>query len=160
MSTPRLGEIIAAVPNLELNELESLKMAIDVAIGIRSQGEITGDRPSPVVDDDGPGLPDQALAILEDEETFSLTLADQALLGALVLTDSYRQDVFSSRDVNDIVEESGRPRFTHVTSVITSLLDKGYLSGTTKSSSLTREGRAKSRALVGMVRRRAAVGAE
>lgn len=158
MSTLRLEEIVASVPALELKDLKTLRMAVDVAIGIRSQGEVTGE-PVSVSSDDGPGLSDQALAILGDEETFSLTLADQALLASLVLADTYRQDIFSSRDINDIVEESGRSRFTHVTSVVTSLLDKGYLSGTTKSSSLSREGRAKARALVGMVRRRAAVDA-
>ena len=153
MSTPRLDNLISLIPELGLSELRTLQASIQVAIDIRNQVEVTDPNPP---SDEGPGLSDQALAILEDPDTFALSLADQALLAALVLSDSYQQDIFSSRDINDIVEECGRSRFTHVTSVVTSLLDKSYLTGTTKTSSLSREGKMKARALIGMLRRKAA----
>jgi len=100
--------------------------------------------------------PFAADAILEAVDAYDLSLADQALLGALILSEGYQQDVFSSRDINDIIEESGRPRIAHVTSAISGLTDRAYLTGTTKALSLSREGRAKARGLIGMVRRRAA----
>jgi hypothetical protein len=155
MSTKDLSELAAIIPELELSELRALEMTIKVAIDIRTQGELSTDAPSSRSrDDEGPGLNDQGLAILEDEENFALSLADQALLAALVLSDGYQQDVFSSRDINDIIVESGRPRIAHVTSAITGLTDRGYLTGSTKMLSLSKEGRAKARGLIGMLRRK------
>ncbi len=157
MSTRDLSELAALIPDLELSELRALEMTIKVAIEIRTQGQLSTEAPGPAFrEDEGPGLNDQGLAILEDEETYALSLADQALLSALVLNDGYHQDVFSSRDINDIIVESGRPRIAHITSAITSLSEKGYLNGSTKALSLSKEGRAKARGLIGMMRRKAA----
>lgn len=157
MSTRDLSELAALIPELELSELRALEMTIKVAIDIRTQGQLSTETAgSAFRDEEGPGLNDQGLAILEDEETYSLSLADQALLSALVLSDGYQQDVFSSRDINDIIVESGRPRIAHITSAITSLSEKGYLTGSTKALSLSKEGRAKARGLIGMLRRKAA----
>lgn len=157
MSTPDLRDLVALIPSLELSELRALEMSVKVAIEIRTQGQLSTESTlSPRVDDEGPGLNDQALAILESVETFDLSLADQALLGALVLSEGYHQDVFSSRDVNDIIEESGRPRIAHITSAISGLTDRAYLTGSTKALTLSKEGRAKARGLIGMVRRKAA----
>lgn len=157
MSTKDLSELAALIPELELSELRALQMTINVAIDIRTQGELSTDEPGRMSrDEEGPGLNDQGLAILEDEDNYSLSLADQALLAALVLSDGYQQDVFSSRDINDIIVESGRPRIAHITSAITGLTDRGYLSGSTKMLSLSKEGRAKARGLIGMLRRKAA----
>jgi len=159
MSKPDLDRLISIVPTLGLGELRTLQMAVQVAIDIRNQDELSSETtPSAfsTSDEEGPDLNDQALAILEDSETFDLSLADQALLAALVLSESYHQDVFSSRDINNIIAESGRPRVAHITSAVNGLLDRAYLTGTTKSLSLSREGKAKARGLIGMVRRRAA----
>ena len=157
MSTINLDRIISVIPELELSELRSLEMAVKVAINIRTQDVLSTDSETTSQEDEGLGLKDQAIAILEDPETFALSLADQALLSSLVLSDGYHQDAFSSRDINDIIEESGRPRIAHVTAAISGLLDRAYLTGSTKSLSLSKEGRAKARGLIGMVRRKAAV---
>jgi hypothetical protein len=157
MSKASLKDLVSLIPELELSELRALEMSVKVAIEIRTQGQLSTETSlSPRAADEGPGLNDQALAILEDVDAFDLSLADQALLGALILSEGYHQDVFSSRDVNDIIEESGRPRIAHVTSAISGLTDRAYLTGSTKALSLSKEGRAKARGLIGMVRRRAA----
>lgn len=157
MSKPDLNDLVSLIPELELSELRALEMSIKVAIEIRTQGQLSTESTERIrAADEGPGLNDQALAILEDVDTFELSLADQALLGALILSEGYRQDVFSSRDVNDIIEESGRPRIAHITSAISGLTDRAYLTGSTKALSLSKEGRAKARGLIGMIRRRAA----
>lgn len=156
MSTICFDDLVSAVPYLELQQLDKLEVAVQVAKKIRMEGELSDDSANFIRSDEGPGLNEQGLAILEDLEHYQPSLADQALLSALVLSEGYQQDVFSSRDINDIIKESGRPRITHVTSVITALLDKGFLTGSTKSLSLSREGKAKARALIGILRRRAA----
>jgi hypothetical protein len=156
MSTFHLDDIVAAIPNLDMDELRALEMSLQVAIRIRGQDKVGDEYPdSPRRDEDGPDLNDQALAVLEDSETFDLSLAEQALLASLVLSEGYQQDAFSSRDINDIVAESGRGRISHITSAVTGLLERAYLSGSTKSLSLSREGRAKARGLIGMLRRKA-----
>lgn len=157
MSRSHLNDLVSLIPELELSELRALEMSIKVAIEIRTQGQLSTESTERIrAADEGPGLNDQALAILEDVDTFELSLADQALLGALILSEGYQQDVFSSRDVNDIIEESGRPRIAHITSAISGLTDRAYLTGSTKALSLSKEGRAKARGLIGMIRRRAA----
>ncbi|MDA8908630.1 hypothetical protein N9I65_00485 [bacterium] len=157
MSKASLKDLVSLIPELELSELRALEMSVKVAIEIRTQGQLSTETlMSPRATDEGPGLNDQALAILEEVDAFDLSLADQALLGALILSEGYHQDVFSSRDVNDIIEESGRPRIAHVTSAISGLTDRAYLTGSTKALSLSKEGRAKARGLIGMIRRRAA----
>ncbi|MDF2376092.1 MAG: hypothetical protein P1U81_07605 [Verrucomicrobiales bacterium] len=157
MSKASLKDLVSLIPELELSELRALEMSVKVAIEIRTQGQLSTETSmSPRATDEGPGLNDQALAILEEVDAFDLSLADQALLGALILSEGYHQDVFSSRDVNDIIEESGRPRIAHVTSAISGLTDRAYLTGSTKALSLSKEGRAKARGLIGMIRRRAA----
>ncbi|MEM1441708.1 MAG: hypothetical protein AAGF67_05165 [Verrucomicrobiota bacterium] len=157
MSKTDLKELVSLIPGLELSELRALEMSIRVAIDIRTQGQLsTEDSFTHSSEEEGPGLNDQALAILESVDTYELSLADQALLGALILSEGYHQDVFSSRDVNDIIEESGRPRIAHITSAISGLTDRAFLTGTTKSLSLSKEGRAKARGLIGMMRRKAA----
>jgi hypothetical protein len=158
MSRLGLESLVAAIPELDLHELRTLEMAVGVAIRIRSQGELSTEtaRPRLSATDEGPGLDEQALVLLEGVDTYDLSLADQALLAATVLSEGYRQESFSSRDVNDVIDESGRPRIAHITSAITALLEKSYLEGSTKALSLTREGKAKARGLIGMLRRRAA----
>ena len=157
MSTGELNRFVSLIPSLELSELKALEMSIKVAIEIRTQGQLSNEEPNPAFgDQEGPSLKDIGLSILEDEATYTLSLADQALLAALALSDGYQQDVFSSRDINDIIVESGRPRVAHITSAIGGLTDRGYLTGTTKSLSLSKEGRAKARGLIGMLRRKAA----
>ena len=156
MSTKDLSELAAIIPELELSELQALQMSIKVAIDIRTQGQLSTESVgSGFREDEGPGLNDQGLAILEDEQSYALSLADQALLSALVLSDGYHQDLFSSRDINDVIVEAGRPRIAHITSAITGLTDRGYLTGTTKALSLSKEGRAKARGLIGMLKRKA-----
>lgn len=157
MSKPDLKNLVSLIPELELNELRALEMSVKVAIEIRTQGQLSTEiSMSPRTVDEGPGLNDQAIAILEDVDAFDLSLADQALLGALILSEGYHQDIFSSRDVNDIIEESGRPRIAHITSAISGLTDRAYLTGSTKALSLSKEGRSKARGLIGMIRRKAA----
>ena len=155
-STP-LDTIAALIPEMDLSELRTLEVTVRVAIQMRSQGNLSTDSSPTLVarDDEGPGLHDQATMILEAVDDYDLTLADQALLAALVLSVGHQQDSFSSRDLNDIIEECGRPRVAHITSAIGGLTSRSYLTGPTKALSLSKEGRTKARGLIGMLKRRA-----
>lgn len=150
-------EFTSLIAEMDLSDLEALEMAVKVAIRMRTQASLSTDREEfPMRGDEGPSLHDEARYILEDPARHELTLADQALLAALILSDAYQQDVFSSRAVNDVIAESGRPRVAHITSAISGLKARAYLLEDAKSLSLTKEGRAKARALIGMLKRRAA----
>ena len=149
-------ELVSLIPSLELHELEALEMAVQVAIKMRRQGALSTDADEVFSrEEDGPALHDEARGFLEDPVQ-DLTLADQALLASLILSDAYQQDSFSSRAINDVIVESGRPRVAHITSAIAGLKGRAYLREDDKSISLTREGRAKARALIGMLKRRPA----
>lgn len=152
--------LISLIPEMDLHDLLALEMAVKVAIRMRTQGSLSNDGPElSTREDEGPGLHDEARLILEDVATHDLTLADQAILAALILSDGYSQDSFSSRALNDLIEECGRPRFVHVTSAIAGLVNRSFLHAEDKSLSLTKEGRAKARGLIGMLKRRAAAAA-
>jgi hypothetical protein len=112
-----------------------------------------------VSDDEGPALHDEARLILEEVDLHELTLADQALLAALFLSDAYQHDCFSSRAINDFIEECGRPRIANITSAISGLTSRSFLHADDKALSLTRDGRAKARSLIGMLKRRSAAAA-
>jgi hypothetical protein len=157
MNSSPLDTIAALIPEMDLSELRALELTVRVAIQMRSQGNLSTDSTPSLVarDDEGPGLHDQATAILEEVDDYDLTLADQALLAALVLSVGHQQDSFSSRDLNDIIEECGRPRVAHITSAIAGLTSRSYLTGSTKALSLSKEGRTKARGLIGMLKRRA-----
>lgn len=151
-----LDTLVSFIPEMDLSELRALEMSVKVAIKMRTQGNLSTDAPMLVErDEEGPGLNDQAKMILEGTDDYELTLADQALLAALLLSDAYQQDSFSSRDLNDVIAECGRPRVAHITSAIAGLTSRSYLTGSTKALSLSREGRAKARGLIGMIKRRA-----
>ena len=151
-----LDNLVSLIPEMDLSELRALEMSVKVAIKMRTQGNLSTDAPMLVErDEEGPGLNDQAKMILEGVDDYELTLADQALLAALLLSDAYQQDSFSSRDLNDVIAECGRPRVAHITSAIAGLTSRSYLTGSTKALSLSREGRAKARGLIGMIKRRA-----
>ncbi|MBP6783506.1 MAG: hypothetical protein KA152_06920 [Verrucomicrobiales bacterium] len=151
-----LDTLVSLIPEMDLSELRALEMSVKVAIKMRTQGNLSTDAPMLVErDEEGPGLNDQAKMILEGVDDYELTLADQALLAALLLSDAYQQDSFSSRDLNDVIAECGRPRVAHITSAIAGLTSRSYLTGSTKALSLSREGRAKARGLIGMIKRRA-----
>lgn len=157
MNPSHLDTIANLIPEMDLSELRALEVTVRVAIQMRSQGNLSTDSSPTLVprDDEGPGLHDQATMILEAVDAYDLTLADQALLAALILSVGHQQDSFSSRDLNDIIEECGRPRVAHITSAIGGLTNRSYLTGSTKSLSLSREGRTKARGLIGMLKRRA-----
>ena len=151
-----LDTLVSLIPEMDLSELRALEMSVKVAIKMRTQGNLSTDAPMLVErDEEGPGLNDQAKMILEGVDDYELTLADQALLAALLLSEAYQQDSFSSRDLNDIIAECGRPRVAHITSAIAGLTSRSYLTGSTKALSLSKEGRAKARGLIGMIKRRA-----
>ena len=152
-----LRDIVRLIPELSLEDLRALEMTVQVAIRMRSQGELSTDTADARrLREEGPGLHDHAAAILQNENSDDLTLADQALLAALILSESYHQETFSSRELNDIIEESGRPRVAHITSAISGLISRDFLTGDTKALSLSKEGKAKTRGLIGMIRRQAA----
>lgn len=157
MRTFHRDELVTLIPELELSDLLALEMAVKVAIRMRTQGTLSTDRSeSAAHEEEGPGLHDEARALLERTDLPDLTLADQALLAALILADGYLQDTFSSRAVNDLIEECGRPRIVHITSAISGLVNRSFLLLEDKALSLTREGRVKARGLIGMLKRRAA----
>ena len=157
MRHPQREEWAALIPELELQDLLALEMAIKVAIRMRTQGTLSSDHPSfERTEEEGPALYDEARGILEAGDRHDLTLADQSLLAALYLSDAYHQDTFSSRAINDLIEECGRPRIAHITSAISGLISRAYLHADEKVLSLTKEGRAKARGLIGMLKRRTA----
>lgn len=157
MRSSRYEQWVSQIPELELQDLLALEMAVQVAIRMRTQETLSSDRPGfERLEEEGPALHDEARAILERGDLHELTLADQSLLAALFLSDAYHQDTFSSRAVNDLIEECGRPRIAHITSAISGLISRSYLNADEKELSLTKEGRAKARGLIGMLKRRAA----
>lgn len=157
MNQTDLEMLVAKIPSLDLEELRSLEMVVKVAIQIRSQGNLSIDAPEhSCSDEEGPGLHDQARMILGGLDLYELTLADQAILASLILSDAYHQDTFSSRDINDIIVECGRPRVAHITSAVTGLTSRSYLHADEKSLSLSPEGRSKARGLIGMIKRKTA----
>ncbi len=150
-------EIASLIAEMDLSDLEALEMAVKVAIRMRTQASLSTDQEElNFRGEEGPTLADEARHILEALDSYDLTLADQALLASLILSDAYHQDQFSSRAVNDVIAESGRPRIAHITSAITALKGRSYLLEEGKFLTLTKEGRAKARALIGLLKRRAA----
>lgn len=147
-------DLVALFAGMELPDLEAVEAMVQLAVRLRRQATLTSDRPEFVRrDEEGPALHDEAKAILENLPDYDLTLADQALLAALILRDAYQQDSFSSRAINDVIEECGRPRVAHITSAIAGLTGRSYLKAEEKSLSLTKEGRTKARNLIGMLKR-------
>ena len=154
MSKPTLKEIIPAMIEMNARDLEIIRDTADGLLRKNASHELSTDLDTvDSTNEEGPGLDQWAKQVLEDLE-ISITLADQGLLSAVILTDGYRQSVFSSRDLNDIVEECGRPRIAHITSAISNLRERAYLTGETKGLQLSSVGRAKARGLIGMLNRR------
>ena len=149
-----LKEIIEALPGLGLNELRGLKSHVDLVVTIRSENEVSTDIDTPARRSEEGGMAHTAENLLRNgAEGHRWTLADQALLASVILKDTYHQAEFSSRDINDIIEECGQPRIAHITSALSKLLERGYLVGDTKSLTLTSEGKAKARGLISMLTR-------
>ncbi len=148
------NDLLALISNMELSELYSLEMALQVAIRLRRQATLSTDHSEESPHEgEGPALHDEARTILENHSVHDLTLADQALLAALILHDAYQQDTFSSRAINDVIVECGRPRVAHITSAIAGLTGRAYIKAEEKSLSLTNQGRTKARSLIGMLKR-------
>jgi len=157
MSEPTLEEIVEVIPHMELQDLRILESSVRVAIQMRTSYALSTDEENRRdLEGEGPGLGDRALEILQEPETYELTLADQALLAAAILSDSYNQSVFSSREIHTIIIEAGRPRIANITSAVNPLKNRSYLVEDHKELSLTPEGRAKARGLIGMLKRKAA----
>lgn len=154
MAQMGLKTILDALPGMELGELRSLQSHLDLVVRIRSEGEVSTDLEVGEKREEKSGLAEVARGLLTGGvEEGRWTLADRALLAAVILSDSYHQETFSSRDLNDVIEECGQPRVVHITSALTRLLERGYLEGTTKELSLPAEGRSKARGLVAMLSR-------
>jgi len=152
-----LKAMIDSLTEMDLSDLRSLKSHVDLVVKIRSQSEISTDLETPSMRSEESGLAESARRLLQQGiEDQRWTLADQALLASVILSDSYQQSEFSSRDINDVIEECGRPRVVHITSALSKLLERGYLEGTTKAMHLPPEGRSKARGLVVMLTREAA----
>lgn len=150
-------ELVRIVSEMDLHDLMALEKMVKVAIRMRTQSTLSMDSEESLDrEDEGPSLADEARFILEDLDTYDLTLADQALLASLILSDAYQQDSFSSRAVNDVIAECGRPRVANITSAISALKGRSFVQEEEKALSLTREGRVKARALIGMLKRKAA----
>ena len=156
MAAISLKEILKSLGDLDIDGLEILESAIIGQKRAKQSSRLSNDPPS-MEDSEGEGLGLNGWAqkILEDEANHDLTLPDQALLASLILSEAYQQEAFSSRDINDVIAESGRPRVAHITSALTPLSGRKYLVGSTKELSLSPEGRTKARGLIGMLRRKA-----
>ncbi len=157
MIAPNFDAIISAIADMDLSELRVIDASVKTALRIRGHSKLSTDSPFTSNEEpsgEGPSLNDWAQDILENEAEFSLTLADQAFLAALVLSDVYQQETFSSRDINNVIKESGRPAVANITTALTGLKDRSFLVGSdNKSLTLSMEGRKKARALIGMLRR-------
>lgn len=155
MSRLTLNDIVEALPEFEVHELSLLASALKAVRRTKESTRLSSDSLS---EDESEAeemtLNDWAQKILEDETAYELTLADQALLASLILNEVYQQEQFSSREINNVIAEFGRPRVAHITSAISGLTSRNFLSGETKQMSLSPEGRAKARSLIGMLRRR------
>ena len=134
-----------------LSELEELKSFLEFALKIRRQSEVTVDLPSSMRQPgENSNLADQARRVLQGIDEFELTLADQCLLAAVILDESYGQDLFSSRSLHEEVKLNGRPPIAHITSATGGLFDKSYLVGSSKEAHLSPEGKAKAQTLIRM----------
>ncbi|MCB1235528.1 MAG: hypothetical protein KDM91_10690 [Verrucomicrobiae bacterium] len=135
------------------DELKELQSHLNLALRFRGAHSVRGDgdRATSVglaaVEPGDDGAAEDCQKMLMDLET-DMSLSEQALLAGVVLADLYQSKVFSSRRVNDVIEECGRPKIAHITSAINSLLEKNYLSGGTKELRLTTGGRVRVDALL------------
>ncbi len=155
MTRKELTSLALTFADLELDQLEELNSHLQLTLKIRRQSEVSVDFEEPRSGGSvEPTLADQARQTLSDFDLdYDFTLADQALLAAVILADDLSQTTFSSRDINDMIEECGRPRVAHITSALGGLTGRSYLVGSTKELSLSSEGRAKARGLIDMINR-------
>lgn len=154
---PSPEEIIRAIPKYSVDELEAILSHVDLALRLQKENCLSTDAPGGLeANREGEGLAGDAGRLLRDGD-LDLTQADMALLCSVILSESYRQGGFSSRHINDVIEESDRPRVINITSPVSSLIGHGYLRGSTKHLSLSSEGRAKGRDLIEMLLRKRAV---
>jgi len=154
---PSPEEIVRAIPKYSVEQLEVIFSHVDLALRLQRENRLSTEAaPEEGKDEEGEGLAGDAGKLLRDHG-LDLTQADMALLCSVILGATYHQGGFSSRHINDIIEESGRPRVINITSPVSSLIGHGYLRGSTKHLSLSPEGRAKARDLIEMlVRKRSA----
>lgn len=148
----RVKNIVDQLAEFGLSELEELNSYLQLALKIRRQSELSVDLPSSTFDQRSQEtqLADQARMILQGIDTYDITLADQCLLAAVILDESYGQQNFTSRSLHDEVKLNGRPPIAHITSATSGLLEKSYLIGSTKEAHLSPEGKAKARSLIRM----------
>ena len=144
-------DVVEAIPDFAVHDLELIQSHLQIALRIRKENQLSTES-GPVLRREEEGLHSEAKTLLANLEV-DLTQADMALLCSVVLSESYGQQSFTSRDINDIIEESSRPRVINITSPVSGLLGHGYLQGTTKRLSLSPEGRSKARDLVQMLKR-------
>ena len=157
LNLERISPIVEQLPEFSLSELEQLDSHLQLALRFRRQSELSVDLPSTkVAEPPRSYLADAAREVLQGIDTYELTLADQCLLAAVILDESYGQDKFTSRSLHDEVKLNGRPPIAHITSATSGLLDKSYLIGSTKEAYLSQEGKEKARSLVRMFLGRAA----
>ena len=153
---PRVKAFVDEVlPELNLSDLEFVESHVQLLIKIHRQNLLSIDLDSDEGEQGGaPTLATQARDVLmEGNSNYKFTLADQALLAAVIQKFDYGREVFSSRDINKRIEECGRPRIAHITSAVNGLIGKGYLAGTTKEATLTREGLTRAPRLIETVHR-------
>ena len=147
----RIETIVEQLSELTLSELEQLNSYLQLALKIRRQSELSVDLPSATSPTPPSShLADMAREVLMGIDKYELTLADQCLLAAVILDESYGQEQFTSRSLHDEVKLNGRPPIAHITSATSGLLEKSYLIGSTKEAHLSPEGKAKARSLVRM----------
>lgn len=153
----RIETIVEQLSEFSLSELEQLNSYLQLALKIRRQSELSVDLPATAGNSQRvSALADDARRILQGLDEYELTLADQCLLAAVILNESYGHESFTSRSLHDEVKLNGRPPIAHITSATVGLLEKSYLIGSTKEASLSAEGKAKARSLVRMFLGRAA----
>ncbi|MDF1814051.1 MAG: hypothetical protein P1V20_17740 [Verrucomicrobiales bacterium] len=147
----RIETIVEQLAEFSLSELEQLNSYLQLALKIRRQSELSVDLPTTLSSvRRESGLAEEARRVLQGIDEYELTLADQCLLAAVILDESYGQEKFTSRSLHDEVKMNGRPPIAHITSATSGLLEKSYLIGSTKEAHLSMEGKAKARSLVRM----------
>ena len=132
----RVKHIVEQLAEFGLSELEELNSYLQLALKIRRQSELSVDLPSSPFGQRAQEtqLSDQARIILQGIDDYDITLADQCLLAAVILEESYGQQKFTSRSLHEEVKLNGRPPIAHITSATSGLLEKSYLIGSTKEA--------------------------
>lgn len=149
MQSARVRDIVELGRQLNSRELDELIYILNVVAEERSAA------PSPKMvepfqideEEEDDGLGRKCKNLLEDE-LIELNQGEQCLLAAVILTDLYHSTSFSTRRINNVIEESGRSKITNITSPVKTLMADNLLKGETKELNLPESGRSRAESIL------------